>query len=343
MATLITDAIDIPELIGYVRESAVIGSDSLATILPDQPVDDIEYELQNIDSPFLQVARFRAWDTAPPLGKRAGFAIIRGEIAPLGMSMTLNEKELARFLRLRAAQPAQAQLDIYDDALQCALAAQLRLEQARADLLLDGKVTINENGYNTEADFGVPGTHIVTAATAWTDTANAVPVTNLLAWEVVYRADNGGVNPAGWLMSDEVIGNLQNNSQVKTLWGREVNGSLPGMVPRERLADIFRIAGIKAPIVPFNGQLPDTAGTGATPTIPVRKIVAVKPGMGQTFHGTSPSAEMLVSQGRLERRDAAGIVAWSEEEIRPARVITTAETVALPVLRDPKGLFVATV
>jgi hypothetical protein len=260
MATLITDAIDIPELIGYVRESAVIGSDSLATILPDQPVDDIEYELQNIDSPFLQVARFRAWDTAPPLGKRAGFAIIRGEIAPLGMSMTLNEKELARFLRLRAAQPAQAQLDIYDDALQCALAAQLRLEQARADLLLDGKVTINENGYNTEADFGVPGTHIVTAATAWTDTANAVPVTNLLAWEVVYRADNGGVNPAGWLI-----------------------------------------------------------------------------------HGTSPSAEMLVSQGRLERRDAAGIVAWSEEEIRPARVITTAETVALPVLRDPKGLFVATV
>lgn len=38
-----------------------------------------------------------------------------------------------------------------------------------------------------------------------------------------------------------------------------------------------------------------------------------------------------------------GIVTYVESEVRPARIITTSEGVSLPVLRDPSGLFVATV
>lgn len=343
MATFITDAIDIPDLIGYVRESAVLTGQTLTSILPPREVPDIEFELQNLESPLLQVARYRSWDQAPPLGRRPGIAVIRGEIAPMGLSLALNEKELARFEQLRSAAQGMAGRDIYDDALQCAIACLMRYEQARADLLLDGKVTINENGFNTEADYGVPGTHIVTAGTAWTDTAGAVPVTNLLAYEAVYRADNGGQNPDAWLMSDEVIGNLQSNTQVKNLWGREAGGALPGIVPVERLGEVLRISGVKAPIVPFNGQTPDATTGAVGPTLPVRKIIAVRQGMGEVFFGTHPAANILARMGIIQRQDAAGIIAYADEEIRPARITTTAEAVGLPVLRDPKALFVATV
>lgn len=341
MATFITDAIDIPDLIGYVRESAVLTGQTLTSVLPPREVPDIEFELQNLESPLLQVARYRSWDTAPPLGRRPGIAVIRGEIAPMGLSLTLNEKELARFEELRTGANGLAGRDIYDDALQCALACLMRYEQARADILLDGKVTINENGFNTEADFGVPGTHIVTAATAWTDLANAVPVTNLLAYETVYRADNGGLNPDAWLMSSEVIGNLQQNAQVKSM--ANSGGGVPGIASEQQVRDVFTVAGVKAPIVRFDGQTPDPTTGVVGPTIPVRKIIAVREGMGEVFFGTHPAANMLARMGVIQRTEAAGIIAYADEEIRPARVTTTAEAVGLPVLRDPKALFVATV
>jgi hypothetical protein len=352
VATYITDVIDIPDLIGYVRESAVLTGDTLESILPVLEVPDIEFELENLESPLLQIARYRSWDAPVPLGKRPGLAVIRGEIAPFGLAFTLNEKELARFEALRQGASnlgnpdgaaAQVGRDIYNDALEAGRACTLRYEQARADLLLDGKVTINENGFATEADFGIPGGHIVTAGIAWSDRTNSIPVTNLLAYEATYRAANGGRNPDAWVMSDEVIGDVQNNAQVKAIYGREVNGAIAGIVPKERLADVFRIAGIKAPIVPFNGQLPDTAGTGTTPTIPVRKVIAVRQGMGNVLFGTHAAANVLVRKGIIQRRDAAGIIAYAVEDVHPVRVTTVAEAVGLPVLRDPKALFVATV
>lgn len=341
MANFITDVIDIPEMIGYVRENAVLTGPTLGGILPPVNVPDIEYELQNIDSPSLQVARYRAWDTAPPLGKRAGFATIKGEIAPLGLTLTLNERELARVQNLRAGLPGGSIADIYDDALTTARAVQFRIEVARGDLLHDGIVTINENGMNVFADFGVPGTHLVTAGTAWSDTAASTPVTNLIAWEAIYRADNGGMNPDAWLISDTVAGQLALNTQIKTLAGG-TSSVTPGIISFETVGQVLRAAGVAAPLVVFNGMVPDSSGA-ASRTLPVRDCIAVRAGMGNVFYGTSPSADLLVGEGILKRQDAPGIVTWAEQEIRPARVLTTAEGVALPVLRDPKALFRAIV
>lgn len=340
MGTYITDVITPEELTGYVRESQVLQGPTLESVLPPREVSDIEFELTNIDSPLIQVARYRAWDTAPPVGKRPGFAVIRGEIGPMGLSLTLNEKELARLTKLREKASDGSNQDIYDDALQTALACQVRYEQARADLLLDGKVTIDENGFKTEADFSVPGAHIVTAATLWSDTANATPIINLKAWEATYRSNNGGANPDGWLVSSDIVGELAVNAQVKSLANE--GGGVPGIVPEGRIGTVLRVAGVKAPLVVFDGQIPDANGV-VGPTLPVRKVIAFRRGMGETFFGTTPSAELLIARGLIKRREAPGIVSFAVEDILPARVTTTSEAVGLPVLRDPKALFVATV
>lgn len=342
MATLITDVIDIPDLIGYARESAVLTGPNLSGIVSPREVDDLEYELLNLESPYLEIARYRAWDTAPPIGKRPGLAQIKGEIMPLGWSRILNEKELKRLTKLREGITAKGGRpeDIYDDAAATAMACAFRFEQARADLLLDGKVTINENGVKVEANFGIPGGHVVTAGTLWSDYTNGVPITNLKAWETTLKAANGGRKPDFWLTSDEVVADLTLSAQVRNL--APVTGVVPSIMSNATVASIIQAQGI-SPIVPFEGFLPDSAGTGTTRTLPARKVIAVYRGVAELFFGTTPSADMLVAQGLIQRRDAAGIIAIAQEQIIPAQVKTTSEAVGLPVLRDPKALFVATV
>jgi hypothetical protein len=332
---LITDVIDVPDFIGYVRENATLQGPTLTSILPPFETDDLEYELQNLDSTAVEIASYRSWDAPPPLGKRPGFSTIRGEIAPLGKSFTLNERELKRFSLLMRGLAGGSVDDVYEDGVNAARSCQVRIEQARADLLTDGKVTINENGFKLEANFAVPGAHIVTAAVPWSDAANSVPITNLKSYQAVYRPNNGGQNPAAWIMSSEVMGDLSLNAQFRNL--APVTGVVPGIITPETVGQVARAQGI-APFIVFDGTI------NGVPTLGTRKVIAVRPGMGDVFYGVTPAAEILAAAGvRLDRTEAPGIVAYVESEIRPARVITTAEAVALPVLRDPSALFVATV
>lgn len=342
MATeYIRGVIDYTDLIGYVRETAVLdGPTLLGGLVPEVEVEDLVYEMQNVDAAFVNTAKYRSWDAPPPLGKRPGFATIRGEIAPLGLSMTLNERELANFNAFMRGDSSGTVADVYDDARQCGLACRVRFETAIGDLLQDGVVTINENGMIVTADFGVPGTNLVTAATLWSDRANAVPLTNLLAWETVFRAANGGRNPDGWIVSSEVMGDLMFNAQVRA--ANANNATTPAAVTLEGVANALRLYGVQAPIRVFDGQVANASGV-ATPTLPVRSVIGYRQGFANLFYGTTPSAQMMASNGDIDHREAAGIVVYVEREIRPARVITTGEAVGLPVLRDPKALFRATV
>lgn len=341
MAEYITDVIDVPELIGYVREQRFEGL-TLDAFLPNLDVDDIEYELRNIDAPNVQVARYRAWDTAPPLGKRAGFSVIAGEIPNLGLTMRLNEREFKQLQRLRAGTPGAGNLadTIWNDALQMVRAVQTRIELARGDLLTDGIVSINENGVNVTANFNVPGAHGVAAATPWSTTGTATPLTDLKAWLATYRSNNGGRNPDVLLTSSEVIGDLTLNAQIRNL--APVTGIVPGIITEETVAAVFRAQGFP-PFVTYDTELPNLAGTMAR-VINARKVIALRvDGLGTTLYGTTADAEAMAGNGVIEMRDAPGVIAFAQQQIRPAAAYTTGAGLALPVLRDPKAILIATV
>ena len=349
MGELITNVIDIPDLIGYTRELSAAQVDNLLTrLVPNLDVPDIEYELQNMDIPTFEVARFRAWDTAPPLGKRPGFVTIKGEIIPLGLSMKLNEREIIRFNTLRAGLAGkfgtQSQLaDVYDDALQTALACRWRLVRAIADMLVDGKVTISENGLVVEADYAVPGTNIVTAGVLWSDATNGVPITNLKTWQGVYRAANGGRNPAAWIISTEVANDLLANAQIKNLAYAPTGATAPAWLRAQDLGVVLSAHGI-APFVVFDGEAPNPTTGVMERLISARKVIGVPAGpFANVLTGTHPMSTNLMGRNILRVNELPGIVTWVEEDTRPASIITTSEAVALPVLRDPKALFVATV
>lgn len=342
MATnFVTQNIDPERLQGYVRERTVLTGPTLETVLPKRAVPDIEFELQNLDSPFVNIARYRAWDTPPPVGKRAGFAVVRGEIPPLGFTMMKNEKEVLRLAKIEAATPGAGVQDIYNDGVQAGLAVEARIEIARADVLTDGVLTLNENGVGPmSADFGVPGTHLVTAGTAWTNVAASVPVDDLLAWEAVYRADNGGRNPDGWLVSSAVMGNLMRNTQVKSIANQ--GGGVPGIVAQDQVGQVLRVAGVQAPLVVFDGTVPDTAGA-PTATLNNRHVIGVRAGLGEVLMGPTSQAQLATIGGQVRPSIAPGLFTVVEELSNPTRIHTTTHATALPVLRDPKALFRAVV
>lgn len=343
MGQLITDVIDIPDLIGYTREATNAEMDGLlARLLPTVTIPDFEYALRNVEVPGYEVARFRAWDTPPPLGTRAGFVEIKGEVLPIAWSRKLNEKEIVRFNLLRANLPGGTLDDIYNDALQTARAVAWRIQRARADLLNDGKVSITENGLvGLEADFGVPAAHIVTAAILWSSTATATPVANLMAWQSVYRGNNAGRNPAAWITSSDVIAELGLNAEIRNL--APITGIVPGVVTNETVGQVIRARGI-SPIVAFDGEGPNPTTGVMERLLSARKVIGVPAAnLGSTLFGPHPMASNLMGRNILRQDQMPGVLTWVEEETSPASIQTISEAVAFPILRDPKALFVATV
>lgn len=354
-AEYITDVVDPVELTGYVRE-LVDGDLPFAALFPPVQTDDIEYELTNVDvSTAGEVARYRAWDTPARIGRRPGLNVIKGEIPPLAHGYRLNEKELQRFDRLRQGIRERADVAvervIFDDAARAAAAVQNRLTLAHGSLLTTGGVELTElgspeTGNELVAEFAVPGNQLAVSPMGadWSDHAASVPVTDLKAWETIYRANNGGRNPDAWGVSSEVMADLALNTQVKTLAGG-TSGVTPGIVNNDTVGQVLRAAGVNAPIlVMFDVERPTlTSGTPAR-VVGNRKVIGVRAGMGATLYTDAPALGGLQRAGAAQMANVEpGIIAYQVGGVDPAWVKTTAEGLALPVLRDPNALFIATV
>jgi hypothetical protein len=351
----ITDVVNPVELTGFVRE-LVDGDLPFGPLFPPLRTDDIEYELTNVDvSTAGEVARYRAWDTPARIGKRPGLSVIKGEIPPLAWGYRLNEKDVKRFDRLRAGVRERADQNvervIFDDAERAGRAVQNRLTLAHGSILTTGAVELTElgspeTGNELVAEFAVPGAQMNVSPTGadWSDHAASVPVTDLKAWETIYRSNNGGRNPDAWGVSSEVMADLALNTQIKTLAGG-TSGVTPGIVNDDTVAQVLRAAGVRAPIlVMFDVERPTlTSGTPAR-VVGDRFVVGVRAGMGSTLYTEPPATSGLARAGAQQMASMEpGIIAYQVGGIDPAWVKTTAEGLAIPILRDPNALFVAEV
>lgn len=352
MAEYITDVVDPAELTGYVREQ-VDGELPFAGLFPPVQVDDIEYELSQLDSVDGQVAKYRTWDTAPPLGKRPGVTIIGGEIPPLGMSMRLNERDIIQFNKLRqgvADQYGQRVVDtIFNDAVNMARAVQNRVTLAHGELLTSGQVTLTEldpgvvAGNELKATFNVPAGHLGVSPVGadWDDTTTSVPLTDLAAWEATYRAANGGLSPDAWIISTEVENFLVQNDQVRSQFFAAPGAYLP---TTEELRRAVGQRGVRGQLVVSDIERPALDGSGSARVIGPQYVIGIRyAALGSTLYGISANAATMAGNGTIQFQDAPGIIAFQEQWVRPPAIITTAEGVILPVLRDPKALFVAEV
>ena len=334
---LITDLIDPAELVGYARDFNTEIAENQFTLrrwFPTNTTEDLEFKIRNGARVDVDAAEYRAFDTPATMTGRQGFTEKRGMIPPLSRQFPVSEEETLRLRAIDTGSNQQLIDAVYADTDNAMRSIASRLAAAQGDLLVDGIVTITENGLQMTADFGMPSNHKPTAAIAWTvaNAATAKPISDLLAWQEILATDS---NPADVvLISRAKLGALMVNAEFRAY--ASSNGTTPQRVtqadintilaaeglPRVEVFDEkYRLRGVITRLIPDNYavMLPDP-GVGV---------------LGETLYGVTAEAISLVDGGYIARRDAAGAVAVVMQKPHPMQTFTIGNALALPILGDP--------
>jgi len=291
-----------------------------------------------------RTARFRSFDGRIHVSDRDTSSTSRVSLLPLSDSLNKGEYERLQeeFARTSGTNRALLADAIYNDGENLTNNVYNRLEQAWGDVLTDGKLTINENGFQGEADFGVPTEHVVTAGTLWTNVA-ALALTNIRSWVDTYFATNG-VLPGAIRMSLAVVRNLQKNTEI-------INAAIGANAGRtavtlQELNNLLATEGLP-PITVQRAKQIDVDGVN-TATLPADRVFFTPENLGDlgyTAWGVSATALELVRAPQLEFAFSAapGIVGVVEKVGPPYREFTFADATAMPILAAPKLIFIAKV
>lgn len=342
---LFSDYIAPAELTGYARGALAdlgVNQFTLARYLPNNPIDDLDYRFTAGGDGLIEAATFRNYDTPSPFGSRPGTRRVSGELPPISRQIRLGEYER---LRRRAAGNDAVVSAIENDAVRMTRAVAARMELARGQALVTGKVSITENGVVATADFGRAAGHTVTAATAWTDLVNATVLGNLVTWTDVYKATNG-VAPGTYRTSSRVLRLMQQN--------KEVINAVAGAAAGRTRVNLSELNGLLAseglPSVEIDDAQVNVAGVATRVVADDKFLMLPSPvdpnspedsELGATLWGTT--AESLDPDYGIEESDQPGIVAGVYRQENPINLFTNAAGIGLPVLANPNLSFAADV
>jgi Phage major capsid protein E len=329
-------------LTAFARSVPVNQNFILNQILPDRYAEILEVEFADTVVT-TRTAHARAWDAPPLPGKRDLFSTRKVKLPAISQMMGTGERDRLEMERLRAGGQATLAIEqaIYDDAENNVRSVQARVELMRGDLLNDGKITISEMG-GLEADFQVPGAHIVTAATPWTTIATADVLGDIRAWNKVYRATNG-FSFGGMVLSEDILYTMLQNQVIRDMWS-SVTGR-PSVVTLEQLNQT--LVANRLPTVLFTYDAQVVVDDVVTTILPADKVTFVPPTgieLGFTQWGMTATALELQGAGVQVQPSPAGIVAVLDKDVRPPfRQSTYVDATCMPILSRPSGLFVADV
>lgn len=332
-------------LTAFVREVPTPADQVLNRLLPDRTLTQNRVDL-NEATRHNRVAKFRAFDGRIHRTERDVVETRSVKLPPLSSMNGIGEYER---LQLEAARTGGTDLGtvidaIYDDATNLTREVRNRMELARGDVLVDGKMTLNgEQGLYLEADYGVPANHFVAPAALWSNYGAATIVADLTAWRQTY-IDTNGFPPGGFVTSERVLGYMLRNAEIRQL-AASLSGT-PQLVTRPGLASVLDAFGLPGLLFSYDTKLEvDNVNVSV---IPDDRVIFVPPAgseLGYTAWGVTATSLELVNSNlaELSFADAPGIVGVVEKSGPPYREETFVDAVGMPVLTNPKRLFVADV
>lgn len=327
----------------FTRTIPTPGEHSLSDILPDRLINSHQVDLLEITR-VNKTARFRAFDGRLHVSDRDTGTSKRVKLPPLSTSFNEGEYERLQqeFARVGGTNLSALTDAIYNDAENGTREIRNRMEQARGDVLTDGKFTLNgEGGLFMEADFGIPESNFVAPAVSWSDSENASPIADLTAWVKKYVAVNG-FRPGGLALGTDALMALLRCKEIRTL-ASSLAGT-PGLVSRATLDQALSAYGLP-PIVKVYDTKVDVDGE-ITDVLDPTKVLLLPPAgqpLGYTAWGVTATALELVSSNlsELSFSDAPGIVGVVEKVGPPYRKFTFLDAVGMPVIEQPRRLFIA--
>lgn len=344
MAIFFDAPVEPDALTTFVRQVPTPANLRLSQLFPTRNLDTNTVDFAEIVRTN-RTARFRSFDGRIHVSERDIGTEKRVKLPPLSSSLSMGEYERLQleFARTGGTNQAALAASIYNDATNLTREVQNRIEQAWGDVIVDGKLTINENGLIQEADFGVPAGHLVAPATLWTTTATATMLSDLIAWVDVYVATNGFA-PGSILTSQRVQRLMGRNAEAINA----VSGAAAGRtrITSSELGDLFSAEGLPTLLPAYDANL-DVDGV-TTRVVPDDRLIFLPPNiedLGFTAYGVSATALELMdaAQSDMSFEEAPGIVGVVEKSGPPYRQWTYVDAVGMPILADAKKLLVADV
>ncbi|OZF47564.1 major capsid protein [Rhodococcus sp. 14-2470-1a] len=292
-----------------------------------------------------RTAKYRSFDGRIHVSSRDTGSEKRVPLAPLSSSSpAIGEYERLQmeFARTQGTNKAALERAVYNDGENLTNEVYNRIELAWGDVLTDGKLTINENGYQDEADYGVPANHFVAPAAApFSNITTSTPLTDFVNWCDTYNATNGFL-PGSMLTTLQVLRYLQRNKEIIDA----VFGATQGRthVNRAELNNLFTSEGLPSVLDPYDNIL-DVDGV-ATRVLPNDRIILLPPNLedlGFTAYGTTATALRMADSGEIDRAevDPAGIVAKvTKVDGPPVREFTWVDACGQPILSNARRLMV---
>lgn len=314
----------------------------LNQILPDRYLTRNVVDLAEVTRTN-RTARFRAWDARLHVSERDISTLKQVKLPPLSTSFNMGEYERLQlaFAETGGTNQGALALAVYDDAEHGTGEVLARMEQARGDVLTDGKFTLaGEGGLTLEADFGVPAAHLVAPAIPWSTVATATIVANLRTWVDVFIATNG-FPPEGMVISNKILGFMLQNAEIRSLAASLLGA--PSLVGRSVLNGALNEHNLP-PITFVYDTKVDVDGV-TTAVIPDDRVILHGQDVGYTAWGITATALELVNSAvaDLAFQNAPGIVGVIEKIGPPYRQFTYIDACGMPVIENPKRLLIADV
>jgi hypothetical protein len=330
-------------LTAFVREVPTDPTLQLSNLFPVQTTDDNTIDFADIIHTN-RTAKYRSFDGRIHVSERDTGSDKRVRLLPLSSSLGVGEYERLQlqFARTGGTNMQALANAVYNDADNLTREVRNRLELAWGDVITDGRLTINENGFIGEADFGVPAGHLITAGTLWSNTAAPI-LDNLVSWSDTYAATNGFM-PGQIRVSQRVSRAMQVNTQL-------INAAVGSAAGRTRinlneLNDVLASEGLP-PITRYETKSLDVDGV-TTPTMPDDRVIMLPPNvndLGYTAFGVTATALELMNSANTDFSfaDAPGIVGVVLKDGPPFRQFTYVDAVAMPILANARLLLNADV
>jgi len=212
-----TDLIDAVEATGIARDEQYLieqqKGGTLARYLPNVFVDSTYVEFFPGVSGLVDVARYRAFNAPPEVGKGASVSRKTITLPPISRTEPIDEmtqSQLARLSDDRVRKSIEAAIRRNVQAIS------MRQELTRGILIEQGKVVVDTDNFWINDDFGRNAALTVTAASLWS-TAGVDRLTALNSWVTTYASYNNGATPGKIVMGASAWAAFSSGSQFSTV------------------------------------------------------------------------------------------------------------------------------
>lgn len=209
----------------------------LASVFPEEPVDDIDFVYGILNQTYAKAASITGFNSSAPLRSHKELEKVTGELTKLQHALYLDEKDLYKFKNPRTDREKQSIIDrTLVDVGDLAVGVQDTKELLRAQVTYNGRIQYRDPVNKTGVDivFERPEANDIDVTVPWTDKVNSTPLADLEVGLAQYKKENSQKAPGKLHITSATESLLKGNEEIR----RQVFGSVSGGSRRLTAEDV---------------------------------------------------------------------------------------------------------